>query len=130
LNIAGLSDTEADLRRRVEVFGRNEIPPKPPKSFLRLVWEALQDVTLIVLLIAAALSLGLSFYKAPDDGSGTHAIVVAVFLSRPFCCNNPDFAEFGRKCPDTPTRPKIPRSREKNASCGNTGSDCGGNCEF
>jgi len=78
LNIAGLSDTEADLRRRVEVFGRNEIPPKPPKSFLRLVWEALQDVTLIVLLIAAALSLGLSFYKAPDDGSGTHAIVVAV----------------------------------------------------
>jgi len=130
LNIAGLSDTEADLRRRVEVFGRNEIPPKPPKSFLRLVWEALQDVTLIVLLIAAALSLGLSFYKAPDDGSGTHAIVVAVFLSRPFCCNNSDFAEFGRKYPDTPTRPKISRSREKNASCGNTGNDCGGNCEF
>ena len=62
----GLSDTEADLKRRVEEFGRNEIPPKPPKSFLRLVWEALQDVTLIVLLIAAALSLGLSFYKAPD----------------------------------------------------------------
>jgi len=54
----------------VEEFGRNEIPPKPPKSFLRLVWEALQDVTLIILLIAAALSLGLSFYRAPDDGSG------------------------------------------------------------
>jgi len=61
---------ESDLRQRAEVFGRNEIPPKPPKSFLRLVWEALQDVTLIVLLIAAALSLGLSFYKAPDDGGG------------------------------------------------------------
>lgn len=52
------------------------------------------------------------------------------FLSRPFCCNNSDFAEFGRKYPDTPTRPKISRSREKNASCGNTGNDCGGNCEF
>jgi len=67
---AGLSGNEGDLRRREEEFGRNEIPPKPPKSFFRLLWEAIQDVTLIVLLIAAALSLGLSFYKAPDDGTG------------------------------------------------------------
>jgi len=65
--VVGLSGAEGDLRRRVEEFGRNEIPPKPPKSFLRLVWEALQDVTLIVLLIAAGLSLGLSFYHAPDE---------------------------------------------------------------
>ena len=43
------------------------IPPKPPKSFLELVWEALQDVTLIILIIAAFISLGLSFYKPPPD---------------------------------------------------------------
>ena len=66
----GLSGADSDLKRRAEEFGRNEIPPKPPKSFLRLVWEAFQDVTLIILLIAAALSLGLSFYKPPDDGTG------------------------------------------------------------
>ena len=68
--IAGLSGTDADLKRRAEEFGRNEIPPKPPKSFIRLVWEALQDVTLVILLIAAALSLGLSFYKPPEDSGG------------------------------------------------------------
>ncbi len=40
--------------------------PKRPKTFLQLVWEALQDVTLIILEVAAILSLGLSFYKPPD----------------------------------------------------------------
>jgi len=30
------------------------------------VWEALQDVTLIILEVAAIISLGLSFYKPPD----------------------------------------------------------------
>lgn len=30
------------------------------------MWEALQDVTLIILEVAAIISLGLSFYKPPD----------------------------------------------------------------
>jgi len=38
------------------------IPPKPPKTFLQLVWEALQDVTLIILQVAALISLALAFY--------------------------------------------------------------------
>ena len=57
----------SDLARRREVFGSNVIPPKPPKSFLQLVWEALQDITLIVLIIAAIISLGLSFYRPSED---------------------------------------------------------------
>ena len=66
-----------DIGRRVEVFGSNIIPPKPPKSFLQLIWEALQDVTLIILIVAALISLGLSFYHTPssslgdDDGQNT-----------------------------------------------------------
>lgn len=63
----GLSGTKADLTHRREVFGSNLIPPKPPKTFLTLVWEALQDVTLIILEVAAVVSLGLSFYKPSDD---------------------------------------------------------------
>lgn len=43
------------------------IPPKPPKTFLQLVWEALQDVTLIILEVAALVSLGLSFYQPADE---------------------------------------------------------------
>ena len=44
---------------------------------LQLVWEALQDVTLIILQVAAVVSLALSFYKPPkkeDDVLGQHYI--------------------------------------------------------
>ncbi|KAM4749588.1 plasma membrane calcium-transporting ATPase 1 isoform 2-T2 [Rhinophrynus dorsalis] len=65
----GLSGNPADLERRQEVFGKNLIPPKKPKTFLQLVWEALQDVTLIILEVAAIISLGLSFYRPPGGDS-------------------------------------------------------------
>uniref|UniRef100_A0A0R3QAW7 P-type Ca(2+) transporter n=1 Tax=Brugia timori TaxID=42155 RepID=A0A0R3QAW7_9BILA len=66
----GLPQDKDELDRRRAVFGANEIPPHPPKSFLQLVWEALQDVTLIILLVSAIVSLALSFYRPPDDGLG------------------------------------------------------------
>ncbi|KAM8867858.1 plasma membrane calcium-transporting ATPase 2 isoform 1-T2 [Synchiropus picturatus] len=66
----GLSGAQSDLDKRRDVFGKNLIPPKKPKSFLHLVWEALQDVTLIILEVAALVSLGLSFYRPPGDSTG------------------------------------------------------------
>uniref|UniRef100_A0A8K9V905 Calcium-transporting ATPase n=1 Tax=Oncorhynchus mykiss TaxID=8022 RepID=A0A8K9V905_ONCMY len=66
--------TGDDLDKRKEVYGENLIPPKKPKTFLQLVWEALQDVTLIILEVAALISLGLSFYQPPGgDTCGTAA---------------------------------------------------------
>ncbi|XP_042621751.1 plasma membrane calcium-transporting ATPase 2-like isoform X9 [Cyprinus carpio] len=65
----GLDGDATDLDKRKEVFGQNLIPPKKPKTFLQLVWEALQDVTLIILEIAALISLGLSFYQPPGEGN-------------------------------------------------------------
>ncbi|XP_066246916.1 plasma membrane calcium-transporting ATPase 2 isoform X5 [Euwallacea similis] len=65
----GLSGSQVDLDHRRETFGSNSIPPKPPKTFLQLVWEALQDITLIILEVAAIVSLGLSFYQPPADDS-------------------------------------------------------------
>lgn len=41
----GLPNTEEELERRRNAFGRNEIPPHPPKSFFTLVWEALQGLS-------------------------------------------------------------------------------------
>ncbi|XP_032361696.1 plasma membrane calcium-transporting ATPase 1 isoform X3 [Etheostoma spectabile] len=64
--IDGLSGQPGDIEKRKTVFGQNLIPPKKPKTFLQLVWEALQDVTLIILEVAAIVSLGLSFYRPPD----------------------------------------------------------------
>uniref|UniRef100_A0A3B3ZPZ8 Calcium-transporting ATPase n=1 Tax=Periophthalmus magnuspinnatus TaxID=409849 RepID=A0A3B3ZPZ8_9GOBI len=63
----GLGGALPDLDKRKEIFGKNLIPPKKPKTFLQLVWEALQDVTLIILEIAALISLGLSFYHPPGE---------------------------------------------------------------
>ncbi|XP_008107878.2 plasma membrane calcium-transporting ATPase 4 isoform X4 [Anolis carolinensis] len=63
--VEGLSGNPADLEKRRQTFGQNFIPPKKAKTFLQLVWEALQDVTLIILEIAAIISLGLSFYHPP-----------------------------------------------------------------
>ena len=63
----GLSGDKGDLEHRRDVFGSNIIPPRPPKTFLELVWEALQDVTLIILQLAAVISLLLSFYKPPKE---------------------------------------------------------------
>ncbi|XP_016847095.1 plasma membrane calcium-transporting ATPase 2 isoform X4 [Anolis carolinensis] len=67
--IEGLPGTAADLDKRKLIFGKNFIPPKKPKTFIQLVWEALQDVTLIILEIAAIISLGLSFYHPPGEGN-------------------------------------------------------------
>ena len=62
-----MSGDKGDLEHRRDVFGSNIIPPRPPKTFLELVWEALQDVTLIILQLAAVISLLLSFYKPPKE---------------------------------------------------------------
>jgi Ca2+ transporting ATPase len=62
---AGLSGDQADLEHRRQTFGSNVIPPRPPKTFFQLMLEAIQDVTLIILIVAALVSLGLSFY--PHD---------------------------------------------------------------
>lgn len=66
----GLSGSKADIDHRRETFGSNTIPPKPPKTFLQLVCEAVQDITLIILIVAAVVSLVLSFYKPEDDAKG------------------------------------------------------------
>ncbi|CAF4727371.1 unnamed protein product [Rotaria magnacalcarata] len=65
--ITGLSEDESDISLRLAAFGRNEIPPKPPKTFFRLMVDALQDITLVILIICAIISFGLSFYHPSDE---------------------------------------------------------------
>uniref|UniRef100_A0A914I1I5 Calcium-transporting ATPase n=1 Tax=Globodera rostochiensis TaxID=31243 RepID=A0A914I1I5_GLORO len=67
---SGIPNTQEELKRRRDAFGANEIPPIPPKSFIALVWEALKDTTLIILLIAAVFSLALSFYNPGSEVGG------------------------------------------------------------
>lgn len=79
LPLPGLSGSRDDFEHRQDTFGSNVIPPKPPKTFMQLVWEALQDVTLIILEVAALVSLGLSFYS-PADEEGPGKFIISPFL--------------------------------------------------
>lgn len=62
-------------------YGANTLPPKESETLLELVWEALQDKTLIMLIVAALVSLALGIHENPSTGwiEGT-AILVAVAL--------------------------------------------------
>ncbi len=44
------------VAERIEAFGPNKMPSLPPKGFLSMVWEQLQDPTLIMLVAAATVS--------------------------------------------------------------------------
>ena len=46
----GLAPDEAGLEERRREFGINYVKPRPPKSFLALIFEAAQDKVLLVLL--------------------------------------------------------------------------------
>ena len=61
------SKRQYDIDLRERLYGINKIEFKSSKSFLKLVWDALQDKTLIMLEVSAILSLALSFYDFPQD---------------------------------------------------------------
>lgn len=48
---------------RTRVYGRNQLPPKKPKSIWRLAWITLQEAVLIMLLVAGVISLALGLYE-------------------------------------------------------------------
>ncbi|KAG2249608.1 hypothetical protein Bca52824_089236 [Brassica carinata] len=53
----GIHGDDDDISKRKSVFGSNTYPQKKGRSFWRFVWEASQDLTLIILIVAAAASL-------------------------------------------------------------------------
>jgi len=63
----GIEGTKEEIQKRVKTFGRNEIPPKKPKTIFELAFEAVQDTTLIMLIICSIISIALSFYHPPDE---------------------------------------------------------------
>uniref|UniRef100_A0A9J2Q6B0 P-type Cu(+) transporter n=1 Tax=Ascaris lumbricoides TaxID=6252 RepID=A0A9J2Q6B0_ASCLU len=63
----GLPSDPQELARRRAKFGFNTIPSPQSKSFIRLVFDACKDPTLIILVVAGFISLGLSFYEPGQD---------------------------------------------------------------
>ena len=82
----GLLADSQDLARRRAAFGTNVIPATPPKSFIALCFDAIQDKTLIILMIAAVISIILGVTVEHDkqiawiDGAAIFSAVVIVVL--------------------------------------------------
>ncbi|XP_015881939.2 calcium-transporting ATPase 4, plasma membrane-type isoform X2 [Ziziphus jujuba] len=76
----GVISSEIPLRQNI--YGFNRYAEKPPKGFWMFVWEALQDLTLIILMISAAASMGVGIAtegwpQGMYDGLG---IILSVLL--------------------------------------------------
>ena len=70
---------------RQDIYGFNRYAEKPYKGFGMFLWEALQDLTLIVLMVAAAVSIGVGIAtegmpKGMYDGLGIILSILLVVL--------------------------------------------------
>ncbi|KAI5684450.1 hypothetical protein M9H77_05678 [Catharanthus roseus] len=83
----GLPADDEALSRRQEIFGINKFTESVPRSFWIFVWEALQDMTLMILGVCALVSLivGVAtegWPKGAHDGLGIVAsILLVVFVT-------------------------------------------------
>ncbi|KAF8646545.1 hypothetical protein HU200_065766 [Digitaria exilis] len=78
----GVTTNEDELLQRRNIYGANTYPRKKRKNILRFVFEACQDLTLAILMVAAAISLTLGMTtEGPDEGwYDGGSIFLAVFL--------------------------------------------------
>ncbi|XP_054803997.1 calcium-transporting ATPase 4, plasma membrane-type-like isoform X1 [Prosopis cineraria] len=70
------------INTRQQIYGFNRYTEKPTKTFLLFVWEALHDLTLIILMVCALVSISVGIAtegwpKGVYDGLG---IILSVFL--------------------------------------------------
>lgn len=75
--------TTAQLEQFLAWYGKNEFPEKPMKSFLELFIGAFNDFTLMVLIVAAFVSLLLGVFLEDDPEKGWiegAAILIAVLI--------------------------------------------------
>ncbi|KAI4321090.1 hypothetical protein MLD38_034511 [Melastoma candidum] len=83
----GISTSKESLSRRRRVYGINKFTEAPPRGFWFFVWEALQDMTLMILAVCAIVSLIVGIVmegwpKGAHDGLGIVAsILLVVFVT-------------------------------------------------
>ncbi|GJN01830.1 hypothetical protein PR202_ga19131 [Eleusine coracana subsp. coracana] len=73
----GINGDDSDLTARRNAFGSNTYPRKKGRSFLAFVWDACKDMTLIILMVAAAVSLALGI--TTEVVRGGRRIMVSIY---------------------------------------------------
>ncbi|KAM7509030.1 hypothetical protein LguiA_019483 [Lonicera macranthoides] len=71
-----------DIPKRQQIYGHNRFTEKPSRPFWMFVWDALQDLTLIILMVCAVVSVGVGIAtegwpKGMYDGLG---IILCILL--------------------------------------------------
>ncbi|KAF9130253.1 plasma membrane calcium, partial [Mortierella sp. 14UC] len=61
--MGNIDTTAVSFADREEFFGKNVLPMRKPKSIFQLMWIALQEKILILLLVAAIVSIALGIYE-------------------------------------------------------------------
>ncbi|KAJ3445647.1 calcium-transporting atpase [Anaeramoeba flamelloides] len=77
-----LQEQKDNFQQRIEKYGVNRFEVPPHKSWFELLWDSYKDTTLIILIVAAVVSLILGFtVEDPSTGwiEGT-AILIAVII--------------------------------------------------
>ncbi|GAU40189.1 hypothetical protein TSUD_374970 [Trifolium subterraneum] len=83
----GIDGDDADLLRRRNAFGSNNYPRKKGRSFWMFMWDACKDLTLVILMVAAAASLALGIKSEGikegwyDGGSIAFAVVLVIVVT-------------------------------------------------
>ncbi|KAI3416718.1 Calcium-transporting ATPase [Psidium guajava] len=83
----GIHGDDADLLARKNTYGSNTYPRKKGRSFWMFLWEAWQDLTLIILIIAAVASLVLGIKTEGikegwyDGGSIAFAVILVIVVT-------------------------------------------------
>ena len=83
----GIHGDDADLLKRRNAFGSNDYPRKKGRSFWMFMWDACKDLTLIILMVAAAASLALGIKSEGieegwyDGGSIAFAVILVIVVT-------------------------------------------------
>jgi len=103
-----------DLKDRIKEYGVNVYPEAPHETFIQLFLDALQDTTIIILCIAAIISLILGIALPPPGEEATawvegFAILVAVFIVASVTATNnfnqeKQFRNLNKKKQDIPVK--------------------------
>ena len=79
------ADAGTQFHDRIRVFSQNRLPARKSTGFLKLLWMAYNDKIIILLTIAAVVSLSLGVYETVSAGHGVDwiegvAICVAIII--------------------------------------------------